>query len=287
MKPRFLKIEENKETSFDVRHEKASYFNNPWHFHPEMELTFLLQSTGMRFVGDSVERFRSGELVLLGSNVPHYWRNDERFYRPRSRSKAEAIILRFQYDFAGKQFMELPEMNAIKQLFVRALQGILFGKKISSKLKPVMLALSKSKGIDRMTLFFEIFKSLSQTRDFRVLSTKIFGGSNRNHDSDRIHQVLDHIHSHLHERIKLEDVAAIANMNITAFCRYLKAQTNKTFVALLNEIRISNACRLLLESSQNISEISYACGFDNVTHFNYTFKKIIKKNPTSYRRQYQ
>lgn len=255
LKPQLLKIQNTTASSFDIRYEKVPYFDNPWHYHPELELTMVLKSTGMRFVGDSIERFESGDLVFLGSNLPHYWRNDDAFYHADSSLSAEAIILRFRADFMGKSVFELPEMLAVKQLFARSAQGLWFGKDISESLKIWMLQVHQSQGAERVIGFLEIFKHLSQTDDFRMLSTKTFGGSNPNNDSDRINQVLSYVHTHLHENIKLETVATLANMNTTAFCRYVKAQTNKTFIELLNEVRIANACRLLLDSQRDIAEI--------------------------------
>ena len=281
--PKLLFVKENDTSLFDIRYEKAKFFENPWHYHAELELTLITKSTGMRFVGDNVERFESGDLVLLGSNLPHYWRNDPSYYQSDTNEFAEAIILRFKKDFLGKDSMNKPEFQAFELLFDRALQGILFGKKLASNLQKPLMKLSSSKGIERLIIFLEIFKQLSQTKDFRVLSSKIFANSKQQNESDRINQVLRYIHLHLKEPIKLENVAELANMNKTAFCRYVKSQTNKTFVELLNDIRIANACRILLETKKDIAEICYECGFGNITHFNYTFKKLTGLNPTQYR----
>jgi AraC-like DNA-binding protein len=284
-KPKLLKIQETPTSSLNIRYEKIAYFNNPWHYHPEIELTLIVKSTGLRFVGDSVERFEASDLVLLGSFLPHYWRNDEAFYQTDSSQTAEAIILRFKIDVLGKELLNLPEMKPIEELLRRASQGICFSKKMSALIQPLLIKLHESKGIDQLILFLEIFKNLSQTDDFRLLSTKIFSGSNQQNDSSRINQVLNYVQLHLHENIKLETVAYLTNMNTSAFCRYIKAQTNKTFVELLNDIRIASACRMLIDSKKDIAEICYECGFANVTHFNYTFKKVTGQNPTEYRRK--
>jgi AraC-like DNA-binding protein len=283
-KPKLLKVFENVNSSFDIRYEKTSHFDNPWHYHPELELTLVTKSSGIRFVGDSVERFEAGDLVLLGANLPHYWRNDSAFYQSNSEQFAEAIILRFSIDILGKQLMNLPEMRLVTELFGRAAQGLWFGRDVSIQLKPTLLKLHESNGINQLIIFLEIFKTLSQTDNFKVLSTKTFVGTKQQNDSNRINQVLKYIHANLQETIDLQTVAGLANMNPTAFCRYIKSQTNKTFVELLNEIRIANACRLLLEDKIEIAQICYECGFGNVTHFNYTFKKITGQNPTEYRK---
>jgi len=283
-RPKLLKVEENNTASFDIRNEKVPYFDNPWHYHPEIELTLITKSKGTRFVGDNVERFKEDDLVLLGSNLPHYWRNDALYYKPNSTEMAEAMILRFSLDFLGKPLLLIPEMYAVKQLIEEASQGISFGQITSDRVKPFLQKMHLAKGIDPLINFLEICKILSQAKDRRVLSKKIFGESNPMNDSDRMNQVLNYIHLHLQENITLETVSNLANMNATAFCRYIKAKTNKTFIELLNDIRIAYACRLLLDGPRNISEICYDCGFNNLTHFNYIFKKITGTNPTNYRK---
>jgi AraC-like DNA-binding protein len=283
-KPKLLKVLENNTASFDVRLEKVPFFDNPWHYHPELELNLITKSKGARFVGDNIERFKEGDLVLLGSNLPHYWRNDESYYQDNSTEIAEAIILRFRLDFLGKSLLSIPEMCEVKQLFQDAAHGIYFGPTTSDQIKPFLLKLLFAKGIEQVIYFLEIFKILVQADDSRVLSTIIFGELNPINDSDRMNHVLNHIHLHLQDNITLETVAKLSNMNVTAFCRYIKAKTNKTFIELLNDIRIAYACRLLVDSPSNISEICYNCGFNNLTHFNYVFKKITGLNPTTYRK---
>jgi AraC-like DNA-binding protein len=260
------------------------YFDNPWHYHPEIELTLITKSKGTRFVGDNIERFNEGDLVLLGSNLPHYWRNDSIYYGPNSTEKAEAMILRFRLDFLGKPWLRIPEMREVKQLFEDAAHGISFSQITSDRVIPILLKLHLSRGIDQVIDFLELFKILAKAKDGRTLSTKIFGESKPINDSDRMNTVLNYIHMHLQENITLETVANLANMNAAAFCRYIKAKTNKTFIELLNDFRIAYACRLLLDGPRNISEICYDCGFNNLTHFNYIFKKITGTNPSNYRK---
>ncbi len=283
-RPTLLKVLENNTASFDIRYEKVPYFDNPWHYHPELELTLITKSQGTRFVGDNIERFKEGDLILLGSNLPHYWRNDSLHYALNSTEIAEAMILRFRLDFLGKPWLLIPEMREVRQLFERAAHGISFSPITSDVIKPLLFKLHESKGIEQVINFLEICKILVRANDARALSTKIFGESNPLNDSDRMNLVLNYIHLNLQEHISLETVANFANMNATAFCRYIKTKTNKTFIGLLNDIRIAYACRLLLDSPRTISEICYDCGFNNLTHFNFIFKKITGKNPTNYRK---
>lgn len=283
-RPKLLKVIENNAASFDIRYEKVPYFDNPWHYHPEIELTLITKSKGTRFVGDNIERFNEGDLVLLGSNLPHYWRNDSKYYEPNSTEKAEAMILRFRLDFLGKPWLQIPEMREVKQLFEDAAHGISFSQITSDRVTPILQKMHLAKGIEQVIDFLELFKILTQAKDGRSLSTKIFGESKPINDSDRMNTVLNYIHMHLQENITLETVANLANMNAAAFCRYIKAKTNKTFIELLNDFRIVYACRLLIDGPRNISEICYDCGFNNLTHFNYIFKKITGTNPSNYRK---
>jgi len=133
MRPNRLAVPQNETCSFDLRHEHVPYFANPWYFHPELELNYVVLGTGTRFIGQSVERFDGGEILLLGKNLPHYWKNDPVFYRPDRPSFSEAMVVRFTEDFLGKPFLELPETRRIQQLFGRATAGLRLLEPIRSR----------------------------------------------------------------------------------------------------------------------------------------------------------
>jgi AraC-like DNA-binding protein len=283
MKPLLLKVSEHSASSFDIRYEKVSHFDNPWHYHPEFELTLITKSTGVRFIGDSIEPFEEGDLVLMGSNLPHYWRNSDSYYESHSSLKAEAIIMRFRLDLWGGQLLRVPEMEAIQNLLKLAEFGIHFPVNTALEIVPILNRTLKSTGTERLICWLQIFEILAKRADFRQLSQKSFGGLNPREDSSRIDKVLAYIQVHLTERINLGDVAAIANMNKTAFCRYFKQQTNKTFIDVLNEIRIQSACRLLIDSTKDISQIAYESGFQDVSYFNQVFKTKKRVSPSEFR----
>ena len=271
MKPLLLKVNENSTSSFDLRYEKVPYFSNPWHYHPEFELTLIVKSSGIRFIGDSIEPFNEGELVLLGPNLPHYWRNSSTYYTMEAPSKAEAIIMRFRNDHWGVQLLKRAEF------------GIHFSKKTALEVSPILMRTLGATDTERLISWLQIFDILARENDYRLLSQKSFGGINPKNDSSRIDKVLAFIQSHLTERISLEEVATIAAMNKTAFCRYFKQQTNKTFIEVLIEIRIQTACRLLMESDKNISQIAYECGFHDVPYFYQVFKTTKGISPGGFR----
>lgn len=272
MKPLLLKVNETATASFDIRYEKVPYFDNPWHYHPEFELTFITKSNGVRFIGDSIEPFDEGDLVLLGANLPHYWRSDKIFYSTDAPSHAEAIIMRFRIDLWGTQLLHTPEMQHIYHLLQRASHGIYFPQTTVQKVYPLLTNLLKTNGIERLVGWLQVFNILADTEDVHFLSKKSFSGLNAKEDSNRIGKILAYLQAHLSEPINLTDAATLANMNKAAFCRYFKQQTNKTFIEVLNELRIQSACRLLIDSDKDINQISYECGFQDISYFSQIFK---------------
>ncbi len=283
MKPTFLKVRETSIQSFDIRREKIPYFTNPWHYHPELELALILESTGTRYVGDHIARFSPGELVLIGSNLPHYWQNDDEYHKQESPVSAEAIILRFKADIWGEGFWKAPESLEIKMLFQLAAQGIVFHQEVTDRVKPLLIALCQSQQSTRIRLWIQIFEILAQTKDYELLSSSTFLKVNASKDADRINQVLSYIQEHLTENLTLEAISGIAHMNPAAFCRYFKQQTNKTYIETVTEVRIHYACRLLAGTHKDIGQIAFESGFRNVSHFNQVFKAKTGGSPTQYR----
>lgn len=284
MKPLLLKVAERPADSIDIRYERQPHFDNPWHYHPELELTLITKSRGIRFVGDAIEPFEEGDLVLLGASLPHYWRNDARYYAPDSTESAEAIILRFRATAWGNEFLTAPEMQPLNELFHRANRGLHFGLAVAEEIRPLLRRLLAAEGLERMVRWLQVFAVLVLTNDYRILSQKAFGGTNPTEDSSRIGKVLAYIQQHLQEAIRLDQVATVAHMNPAAFCRYFKQQTNKTFVEVLNEFRINYACRLLLDSDKDVGQVCFDCGFRNVSHFNQVFKAHKGISPLSFRK---
>ncbi|MGH9840962.1 MAG: AraC family transcriptional regulator [Blastocatellia bacterium] len=281
MQPIFLKVTPAAQASFDIRREVAPQFGNPWHFHPEYELTQVLRSAGVRFVGDSIERFAAGDLVLIGPNLPHYWRNDP--HRAPEPSQAEAIILRFSDTCLGNGFFDLPEMQDVQGLLRRAARGIKFGGNAATQLEH-LLGLN---GFHRAIAFLTLLHDLANEADYQLLTTPAFSLAPDPSESERINKVYAYVMERYTQPLRLEEVAAVANMNPTAFCRYFLQRTGKTLIGLVNEIRVGYACKLLSAGELNVTEICYACGFQNLSHFNRCFKKITCLTPTEYRRQHQ
>ncbi|MGH9915853.1 MAG: helix-turn-helix domain-containing protein [Pyrinomonadaceae bacterium] len=286
MQPIFLKVAPAANESFDIRHEVARHFLNPWHFHPEYELNLVLKSTGVRFVGDSIERFTAGDLVLIGPNLPHYWRNDPHYNQRQSPANAESIVLRFSESCLGEGFFSRPEMQAIRNLLHRANRGIKINIAEPCEAITRMTKIIRLHGLSRVIEFLTLLDELSAVTDYQLLASLGFSPTLDPAESERINKVYAYLMDHFTCPINLDEVAAIANMNPAAFCRYFRQRTGKTLVSVINEIRVGYARKLLTEDNLNITEICYACGFQNISNFNRHFKRIVNLTPTQYRHHF-
>jgi len=285
--PVLLNVPAASASSFDIRHEKTAYFANPWHYHPELELALVMKSNGIRFVGDAIEPFGAGDLVLLGPYLPHYWRNALSYYQQPEAEAAEAIILRFRSDFLGKPLWELPELRHIRQLVQQADYGLHFEPDVAAEIQPELQALVNVQGAERIAQWLRIFEKLAHRPHRQLSRQKYVRQPSAKRNGDRISRVMEYLQEHLTQPISVSDVAQLSCMNEAAFCRYFKAQTGKTFVQLLTELRVATACRRLMEGDAPVAEIAYESGFESIPHFNLQFKRITGFAPTQYRTLHQ
>lgn len=286
MKPKLLDRSTKLNHSFELHHHCFQHFLKVWHYHPELELVYIKKSTGTRFLGDSIQKFQEGDLVLIGENLPHMWQNDEIYFTENSGLSAEALVIHFNKDFAGKDFLNLPELSAIKELFETAKRGILFRENI----KPIAGMLEnmlQANDFDRMIQLLQLLKFLTLNSNLHVLSSPGFVDSFKREENRRLDKIYEYIINHFREEITLETAADLANMNTSSFCRYFKKTTSKTFSQYLNEVRVGFACRLLMEKKFNISETCYECGFKNISNFNRQFRNIAGMSPSEYTRYHR
>ncbi len=258
------------------------HFLNLWHYHKELELVYIAQSTGTCFVGDSIRSFAPSTLALLGPYLPHKWQSDKAYFNSDNDLTSKAYVIHFSSDFLRTELKDIPELRSIGLLIESAQLGIWYDGNSNCKIAESMLRLTELKGFKQFVLFLEILDQLSRDTSHKYLSSpgyiKIFRDKN-----DRLGRVHAYVMNHFHHDISLEEVAAIAHMNKSAFCRFFKRALNKHFSQYLNEIRIGYACKLLLESEgQSISNIAYECGYNNASNFNRQFKIITGFTPSRY-----
>src|SRR5258706_5579439 len=271
MKPRLLDRSTTLNRSFELHHHFYPHFLKVWHYHPELELVLIKKSSGTRFLGDTIKKFQEGDLVLIGENLPHMWQNDPIYFENEIDTAAEALVIYFSHDFAGKGFLEQPELAPVKELLETAKRGILFTGQTKNIAAEALENMLHANDFDRFIQFIQLLGLLANESQIAILSSPGFVDSFKKEENRRLDKIYEYVLSNFKEEIHLEKVADLAGMNISSFCRYFKKTTNKTFSHFLNEVRIGFACRLLMEHKYNISETCYECGFNNISNFNRQF----------------
>ena len=269
--------------SFAFREFDLARFDSPWHFHPEVELTLVLEGNGRRFVGDHIEDFGPGDLVLVGPELPHYWYSEPD--RAGGPDRAHSLVFQFLPGFLGPAFMELPEMQGIARMLRDAARGIRFTGDTRRRVERIMRGLESRAGPGQLLGLLEILNVLSQSGNRRPLASEGFTPRFDTHAEVRINRFQRYILENLGEPIRLEDVAAHVNMSPSAFSRYFKKVMGKTFSHFVNELRVGQACRALLETDRPISEIAFASGFNNLSNFNRRFLEFRGVNPRRFREE--
>jgi len=268
-------------SSFTVTQNRYTHFLKIWHYHPELELVYIGKSTGTRFIGDGIEKFSEGDLVLIGKNLPHMWLNDEVYFETDSGLVSEAIAIHFKDDFLGTGFLDTMEMKPILQLIKRAGQGIKFSN-IDHKVIENIKKLHKLEPFEKTIKFIQILYKLANHEEYQLLSSPGFLNSFNKTDNKGLDEIYEFVFKNFNQPIGSKDVAEIVKMNPSAFSRFFKRIHRKTFTRYLNEIRIGYACKLLIENKNNITPVCYESGFNNISNFNRHFKSITGMSPSEY-----
>ena len=255
--------------------------DSSWHYHAQYELLYISKSNGIRFVGDSVSQFFPGDLVLVGPHVPHLWRNDPSYYSEQNPGSVRTIILKFTRDFLGKETFDHPEFSGIRQLLEQSRYGVSFEPSVSEELHSALLEIVNLSPAEQSIKLLEILFRLSVVSGSRVLSSTDMR-QDTSENAERLDAVIKYISDNYPDYIRLDDVAEVACMTTNSFCRYFKKKTNKSFTQFLNEVRIRNASRMLIQNKLPISEIGYAVGYKSITNFNRQFKQIMGTTPKAF-----
>jgi len=261
---------------------RGDSFNSTWHFHPELQITLVLSGTGYRLVGDKITPLRPGDMVLVGSNLPHVWRQDAA--GKRAAGEVNAIIVRFQENFAGEDFLKLPEAQILGKLFQRARRGMEIHGGTRTAVAERLQKLSLLGGLARLTELISVLDLLANSRDLRAIASRGFVPDLSTDDQDRMRRVTQYIDAHLAERIDRDEVARTAHLSVSAFSRFFKIRTGKSLPGYVNELRVGRACRLLANDRRKVTDIAFECGFQNLANFNRHFHKIQQMTPSAYRR---
>jgi AraC-like DNA-binding protein len=259
-----------------------SEFDFPLHYHEEFELNLILGGKGAkRIVGDHIEVIDDLELVLVGSNLSHAWFNHQ-----CESTEITEVTIQFHKDLLDERFLKKNQLSFIRNMFEHAQRGVLFSRETIERLKDRLLSLNKKAGFDSVLELLSILHDLSTSRNIRTLSDASFNTGTLHFNSRRLEKVFQYMNENYNKDITLAEVSRIANMPEASFSRFIKKRTGNTFVNSLNEIRLGNASRMLIESTHSIAEIAYDCGFNNISNFNRIFKKKKSCTPKEFRDSY-
>lgn len=287
MKPLFEKVSISERDSFLLRNFSLPFIDAPWHYHPEYELAYISKGCGKRFVGDSVENFEEGDLVLFGSNLPHFWRCDNEFYQGDEQIKSEWTVIQFPVEFVEKVIKNIPELSNIIYLMQRAERGINFGKSMSKLAGRKMKEMTHVSSVNNFFLFLELLDLLSSDDEMRILAGENYQISTNQAESDRMKRILEFTVDNFQKEIAIDQVAEVAHLTTSAFCRYFKQRTRKSYIDYLNEFRISHARKLLIDSDLSVGQVGFECGFNNLSNFHRLFKRQTGLSPMQYAKLYQ
>lgn len=261
------------------------FLTYPWHYHSEYEILYLIESTGTRFVADHIEPFGPGDLVMVAGDLPHYWRNDEEYYLPGTGLKAKRFVIQFPGDFMQPVINTYPEFLTIKNLLLRSEKGIRFLPPQNDEIGQMLLELRDFSGFRQIMRFLEILHYMAQNTNYKLLASDAYQPGRHEIFDNRLEKVIRFLTHNYQTQVRLEEVAQIAGMHPTAFCRYFKDKTGKQVSTYLNELRIGFACRLLINGAMQVSQICYETGFNNLSNFNRTFRRITGLTPTQYQEE--
>lgn len=271
--------------SFVIDRYTSPYFETPWHFHEEYELVYCEKGFGSRFIGNSFSAYQEGEMYFIGKNVPHLFKADASFYDQPASGKPSSIVLQFLEDFLGPAFFNCREMIEMKQVLNLSKNGLLVTGKTRERIRSVLIQMLDADKTERLKCLIDIFGLLSVTNDLRPVSIISIRGININ-DSIKMHKVLEYALSNYKDDISIKEAARETFLSESAFCRYFKSRTQKSFLSFVIEMRLNEACRLLQETELSILEICYESGFKNLSNFNRLFRKKFARSPFEYRKDY-
>ena len=233
-----------------------------------------------------MQRFRAGDVVLVGSNLPHYWRFDDAYFEEHIDVTADVRVAHFCANFCGDAFLHLPETVHLKTVLDKAKRGIQVEGESRRKVADLLEKILEADGMHRLLLLIEALYAIAVSPQTRQLSSIGFQHSFQEAEYERINTIYEYSLKNFRRPILLEEISAVANISPNSFCRFFKSRTRKTYSRFLIEIRVGHACKLLIENNLSIKQLCYESGFSNFTSFYKYFKLITGKSPLAYQREF-
>jgi len=280
MKVVAFNVPQIKKEAFRFQLDRGKHFYDQLHQHSEIQIMLIEEGEGTLIAGDYVGRFAPHDLFVIGSGQPHVFRSDKRYFQSNAKLKSKAISIYFNENYLGNSFWQLEEMKGARKFVAKTSRGLQIHGKPKEALAKIIHDLKNSSGVQKLLLFLMLLKKLTESKgEFLAVSPS---GDFKSEEGKRMNAILQFTFRESHRKIYLDEVAEVANLSVEAFCRYFKMHTLKTYTSFLNEVRVSNACRLLINKDLTVLDVCYQSGFSNVSNFNRIFKKVIGKQPSKY-----
>ena len=250
-----------------------------WHFHPEYELVYIEAATGTRHIGEHISTFEKNDLVLIGSNIPHL------NFDYGLKTAYQKVVVHLKKDFVETCFQGVPECSSITQLFEKSKYGLAFSGKIKKEVGEKLFHFEHLNFFQQYIQMLEVLQMLATIPNPELLHEQPYNNKVSEREQGRLRNIYAFVDKNYHQKIDLNEVAGISNISKEAFCRYFKKVSNYTFIEFLNRYRISQAKRVLM-SGKSVSDACFQCGFESLSYFNRTFKKVANENPRDFRKRY-
>ncbi|UZH56671.1 helix-turn-helix domain-containing protein [Salinimicrobium tongyeongense] len=278
MKLQFLHKYLTRNIKFSVH--EARQFLKLWHYHPELELVYIVEGEGTLYAGDFIGDYKKDDIFLIGQNVPHMFHSKN---SNEENSISKAYVFHIHEYFLNSSSKYFSEFSFLKQIESISKRGVLFRQVENFQILQILDNIDSESHSENALNVLNILLKLSRYKTYTSLGSLNWLNHYRISEK-RVNDAVEFIMLNFKEDITLGKAAEKCGMNKSAFCRYFKKSTGKPFIRFLNEIRISYSCKLLQETSpvKAISEVSYQSGFNSLSYFNRTFRKIHKISPSEY-----
>lgn len=253
-------------------------FKSVYHYHPEYELIWTIKSSGRRYIGNHISEYQPDELIFLGKNIPHCWITPE---------PSKQMVVQMKEDFLGIDFLNTPECLALKNMLQESYRGLQFFGETKRKTQQKLEILSEKKSFQRLLLLLDILNDLANSEEFEYLSTDTFETNANRKNVNRLQTFYNYIHQNYHKEVSLDEAAELVNLSKSAFCKFIKRRTYKTFSQIVNQVRLQKASDLLIKTDNPIMTICYDVGYNDPSYFFKVFQKETGFSPKQFRLNYQ
>ena len=255
----------------------------PLHFHEDYELCLTLNVRGKRILGNLVEDFTEKDLVITTPNVLHCYKRDDAFLNVR----CEVVVIQFPKELPSWGIFDTDQLRNIRNLLCQPAPGLKFSEETAEAVRERLLRLPRTEGFEAVQLFFGILHELACADRTQVELIGVQSSDSPLPHSRRINKIVQFVEKNYHHKISLEDVGELVGMSASSVSRFFKQRTRHNFWDYLNGFRIDRAAQMMIETEHTISEISYACGFNNISNFNRVFRERIGTTPSDYRNKFK